>query len=142
MSKAELEQNDDLMNFPGFKRIEVVEKYDLLADSQIKVSKIFGTTPTAIGSTNSIRELLGGAWEANIRYHHNFIYDRNLVPGLKYTIKDGVITPIEPDIDLELTDKLFEVFKDKPDEIKEMAKVYHPIFSAHVSTIQTTRIRH
>ena len=50
MSKAELEQNDDLMNFPGFKRIEVVEKYDLLADSQIKVSKIFGTTPTAIGT--------------------------------------------------------------------------------------------
>lgn len=131
-SKNELETNESLLDFPGFVEIQQTKKYDLLQDKEINVSQIFGNSPTAIGGANSIRELLGGAWEANIRYHHNYIYDRNLVPGLTYKIEHGNVFPIEPDIDKTLEGKLIEVFKDQPNEEREIAELYHSVFSASV----------
>ena len=121
---------DTLSGFEGFTRIEEVKKYDLLEDKLIDIRKIYGITPTDIGGANGIREELGGAWEAKIRYHHNFIYDRDLTPGILYKIEKGKIIPIKPQIDKEIDSKLLEVFQDAPTEMKEMAKLYQSIFSS------------
>ena len=133
-----------LSSFGGFKRIEDVQKYDLLEDKLINIRKIYGITPTDIGGSQGIREKLnedknkkipilkipGSAWEARIRYHHSFIYDRNLIPGMLYKIENGNIIPIKPQIDKEIESKLLKVFQDAPVEMKEMAKLYQPIFSS------------
>ncbi|WP_371805902.1 DNA-directed DNA polymerase I [Candidatus Lokiarchaeum ossiferum] len=129
-SEEELSQNLDLMDLEGFDHLETVKKYDLLEDKEIELTKIYGDAPSHIGGANGIREILGGAWESRIRYHHNFIYDNELIPGMPYKIEKGIVSPLEPEIDPILQQELFEVFKTAPEEIQEMAKVYQPVFSA------------
>ena len=47
-----------------------------------------------------------------------------------YKIEKGKIIPIEPQIDKEIESQLLKVFQDAPTEMKEMAKLYQPIFSS------------
>ncbi|TFF97421.1 MAG: hypothetical protein EU547_04400, partial [Promethearchaeota archaeon] len=89
-SIQELENNVKLTNYKGFERFEKIQRIDLLQDEEINMTKIYGTTPTDIGGRgNNIRNILDKAWEAKIRYHLNYIYDRGLIPGLLYKIEDG-----------------------------------------------------
>lgn len=134
--QSELSQNQDLLDFGGYDGMEPVKKWDLLEDREIEVTKIYGKTPSDIGGTTGIKALLEGAWEANIRYHHNFIYDQNLIPGMVYTIQNGNILPLPSQIDPILEKKLQDVFKNEAPEIKEMATTFHPIFSSSNPPIQ------
>jgi DNA polymerase, archaea type len=124
-----LQMNEELTEYPGFDGFEAAQKYDLLEDKLLDITRIYGKTPTDIGGTSGIRTILEGAWEARIRYHHNYIYDTNLTPGMYYQIKKGKIIPIKPNVDESIVQQLREKFKDAPMEIKEMAEVYHPVFS-------------
>ena len=88
-------QKKKLTDYIGFKRFEQVKKFDLLKDEEIQMTKLFGETPTNIGgSGTNIRNILGEnekkAWEADIRYHLNYIFDRQLIPGLIYKIKTEI----------------------------------------------------
>lgn len=59
-------------------------KTDLISDKEIQVLKITAPDPLSIGGTeNSIREKLT-AWEADIKYHENYLYDSRLIPGSYY----------------------------------------------------------
>ncbi len=135
---SELGNIDALLDHDGYDGLETIEKYDLLADKKISMTKIYGITPTDIGGANGLREVFadiyddenGGSWESRIRYHHNFIYDRDLIPGMSYRISEGKLTPIPPTSNPELERQLMDVFKNSPQEMQEMAKLYHPIFSA------------
>ncbi|MBD3198362.1 MAG: DNA-directed DNA polymerase I [Candidatus Lokiarchaeota archaeon] len=129
----ELESNIDLTNYSGLVKFEKVKKYDLLRDQEIEMTKIYGESPTDIGgSGTNIKNILGGAWEANIRYHLNYIYDRALIPGLVYEIKEGEITQIDyrenneeyEDVSAELK----ELFKDEAKEIQDFSKKYSHLF--------------
>jgi len=63
------------------------EKMDLINDKKIEVLKITAPDPLSIGGTeNSVREKLT-AWEADIKYHENYLYDSGLIPGSYYTRK-------------------------------------------------------
>jgi len=162
-TKEELEKINELMTFQGFDRIESVELEDLLYDKKIIASKIFAHTPNDIGrkgeidtefpsniSQNSIYNILAkykleghweddivdGAWEANIRYHHNFIYDRGLIPGLIYQIKDGKITPIELETTPDLEKQLLKLFANEPKSFQEMAKRYMKVFSYPIPDVR------
>ena len=71
--------------------IETEQKFDLLNDRQITLTKIIATDPLAIGGTStekSVRNLVE-AWEADIKYHENYLYDRGLIVGTYYSIKNG-----------------------------------------------------
>lgn len=70
--------------------IESVKKFDLLNDQEIKLTKIIVSDPLAIGGMpeRSIRNQID-AWEADIKYHENYLYDRGLIVGTYYSIKDG-----------------------------------------------------
>ncbi len=135
-SRSSLKQNQQLTSFAGYDGMETVKKYDLLEDKEIEITKIYGKTPTDIGGKQGIKALLEGAWEANIRYHHNYIYDRELIPGMLYKMKDGNIIPLDPQLDPSLDKKLHNVFKQEVPEIQSMAKVYHPIFSSAVPSLK------
>lgn len=94
---TELSPEDIIQKYPevvrhkGFYKISIVEKYDALEDKFILMSKIEAQDPLSIGgSPRSIREILKGhVWEAKIKYHHCYIYDRNLIPGMPHEIVDG-----------------------------------------------------
>ncbi len=140
-SIAELENNIELTNYEGFVRFEEVQKFDLLTDKEISMTKIYGKTPINIGgSGDNIRNILGGAWEADIRYHLNYIYDTGIIPGLVYSIKDGNIEKIDfggDNKELEgITKELKGIFKEDSPEIQEFSKKYLDIFLTPIPKIK------
>lgn len=128
-TRPELEANIQLTNFQGFKRLEEVTLSELLTDKQIPLIKIYGKTPLDIGGTreSNVKKILGGeAWEADIRYHHNYIYDTGLIPGLVYKIKGGKVEQIDfkgEGTKSEMVAKeLRTLFKEESPEIQDFAE--------------------
>jgi len=92
MSPAEL---DFLSERSDVISIKEVTKTDLLEDKTITVSKILVSDPLAIGGTQtdkSIRNIVE-AWEADIKYYENYLYDNSLIVGKYYRIENDRLTP-------------------------------------------------
>ena len=96
LSVEKLKENQLLMAHPGLDHFETVSKYDALRDREASMSMIVAKDPLSIGGrpTGTIREMIR-AWEADIKYVENYIYDRDLETGMPYRIKDGV--PVKAD---------------------------------------------
>ena len=92
MSPAEL---DFLSERSDVISIKEVMKTDPLEDKTITVSKILVSDPLAIGGTQtdkSIRNVVE-AWEADIKYYENYLYDNSLIVGKYYKIENDKLTP-------------------------------------------------
>ena len=63
--------------------LKTIPKIDLLLDKEIQTIKIIAPDPLSIGGKGGIREKLN-VWEANIKYHENYLYDTRLIPGSYY----------------------------------------------------------
>lgn len=106
LSQYELEKISRVIQHPGFDRFEIVEKFDPLLDKKVKVTKILTKDPLAIGGrpTGCIRDIIPEdfpnisdspvasqeikVWESTIKYYQSYIYDRQLLPGMMYEIRD------------------------------------------------------
>jgi DNA polymerase I len=106
LSQYELEKINRVIQHPGFDRFDIVEKFDPLLDKKVKVTRILTKDPLAIGGRPSgcIRDIIpedfpkvSGApivpedikvWESSIKYYQSYIYDRQLLPGMIYEIRD------------------------------------------------------
>jgi len=92
MSPAEL---DFLSERSDVISIKEETKIDPLEDKTITVSKILVSDPLAIGGTQtdkSIRNVVE-AWEADIKYYENYLYDNSLIVGKYYKIENDKLTP-------------------------------------------------
>jgi DNA polymerase I len=90
-TKLSPEELPFLSNRKDIRSIEIDKKYDLLNDQEVTLTKIVAEDPLAIGGTTtekSIRNLVE-AWEADIKYHENYLYDKGLIVGTYYSIKEG-----------------------------------------------------
>ena len=67
--------------------LKIIPKIDLMSDKEIQAIKIIAPDPLSIGGRGGIREKLN-VWEANIKYHENYLYDTRLIPG-SYYIRKG-----------------------------------------------------
>ncbi len=116
----------------GFDHVEVVEKHDLLKDRRIRLTKVVAKDPLSIGGRpkGCIRDLLkeeakrvlgyeARVWEAAIKYHECYIYDRGLIPGMPYRISKGQLLPAweKP----PMIDQLLSALADQPEELREKA---------------------
>ncbi|HIP85322.1 MAG TPA: type B DNA-directed DNA polymerase, partial [Pyrodictium sp.] len=99
----------DVVSHPGFDHLETVEKFDLLRWTKRRVTKIVVKTPDIV---RVLRDKVPRAWEANIKYHHNYIYDLQLIPGMKYRVAGKKLEPIEFEVGEEEKRKIAEAFKD------------------------------
>ncbi len=93
-----LQEREDVLE------IKTVQRYDLIQDKEIDLSKITVTDPLAIGGTmgeKSIRNVIE-TWESDIKYYENYLYDRKLIVGKYYEITDGKIKQH----DLEISDQV------------------------------------
>ncbi len=142
---SELENIIELKDYEGFTRFEEVEKVDLLKDKKILMTKIYGKTPSDIGgSGTNIRNILSKnnkkAWEADIRYHLNYIFDRQLIPGLIYSIQGGQIKKLSFEEDSEeskiLAKELRNLFKDESKEIQEFSEKFLDIFLTPIPDVK------
>ena len=136
-SKTDLDNDIELTNFNGFVRNETVKRYDLLLDKEIEMTKVYGKTPTSIGARGkAIRDILGVAWEAVIRYHQNYIYDEGLIPGLIYEIKDNKL--IKKDFSgntkeaVQRARELSDIFENESEALKDFADRYLEVFNTPI----------
>jgi DNA polymerase I len=116
LSPQELvEKHPEVIRHKGFYRLDVVEKYDALEDRMILMTKVEAQDPLSIGgAASSIRELLKGhAWEAKIKYHHCYIYDRSLIPGMPYDLSNGEPKLVRFPVAGFLQRLVEELYKDK-----------------------------
>jgi len=116
---------DKIKNHPSFSHLERVEKYDLLYDRKVYMTKIVMKDPKSVGI---VREYVPKAWEAHIKYHNNYIYDKQLTPGMLYKIVNGSLVPVEISVSEEIKRKVEELFKNVDEEIKWYAKEWLPLF--------------
>jgi len=106
-----LKERDDVLE------IKTIQRYDLMKDKEINMSKIIVADPLAIGGTTgdkSIRNLIE-TWESDIKYYENYLYDRKLIVGKYYEIKDGKIKSHDLEISDEVKIALKSLLWDKVD---------------------------
>lgn len=87
----------EIVRHRSFDSIETVEKIDLINNVKKRLTKINTKDPLAV---RQLRNKVPVAWEANIRYHVNYIYDLGLIPGMPYRIEGSKIEEIL-EVDLE-----------------------------------------
>ncbi len=107
LSPYELKKIGRLMHHEGFNRFEIEERFDALFDRNVKVTKIVADDPLAIGGRpqGTIRDIIPEDFpdvsdtpvqpedikvlESRIKYYQSYIYDRQLLPGMIYEVKNG-----------------------------------------------------
>ncbi|MEM4927000.1 MAG: DNA-directed DNA polymerase I [Sulfolobales archaeon] len=141
----ELASNRKLVEHPSFESFELVEKFDLLRMRRVSLTKVVTKDPLAV---RELRNYTSNAYEAKIKYHHNYTYDLQLIPGMRYTIANGKIVRIKTPVSegtVALVSRLTEgyppekkaffmefaeLFEEKPPEPRILAidiEVYTPI---------------
>ncbi len=120
-----LQEVREVIRHPGFDHIEVVEKFDLLRWQRLKVTKIVVKTPDVVPA---LRDKVPRAWEANIKFHHNYIYDRALVPGMLHVVEKGVLKQVPPEHTPEEEEKIRKIFEGEDESTIEMAINWYPLF--------------
>jgi DNA polymerase I len=119
-SKLSMDQLKDLKSRPDVIELVQERKKDLLRDDDIDLIKILVKDPLAIGGTSSeksIRNVIE-AWEADIKYYENYLYDRGLVVGSFYEVKGSRIIPVKHEIPSVVRESLKEVIKKSDPEVK------------------------
>ena len=134
-----------LVDFQGFKKFEEIKRMELLTDKEIPMTKIFGKTPIDIGGSGlNIKNILAEnekkAWEADIRYHLNYILDTQLIPGLIYRIKSSKLEKIDykesSEETVKLTSELRTLFMDEKPEMQEFSEKFIDIFLTPIPDVK------
>ena len=108
-----------------------MKRRDLIADELIDVLKITAPDPLSIGGTeNSIREKVK-AWEADIKYHENYLYDTGLIPGTFYLRMGDEIKNHEIDISDKVREELENLLWNKLKGSSEKAEDIH--YQKHIT---------
>jgi DNA polymerase I len=131
-----------LTNHQGFDRLEVTERYDPLLNQNVKVTKIVAKDPLAIGGrpAGTIRDIVPEdyprvcethiepsdvkIWESKIKYYQSYIYDRQLLPGMIYEVKDSNLVPKVLEEATENLNKIKNMFKECTEEEREYAEMW------------------
>ncbi|MEA2071845.1 MAG: DNA-directed DNA polymerase I [Asgard group archaeon] len=141
LSPEELQQISPVKNFKRIVDYKQIKLKNLLKDKKVNMTKILVTDPLAIGGRyDSLREKLPTAWEARIRYHYNYLYDLQLIPGMYYQIKEGNLEPAFPSINKEVEKEIKSIFKESPPETKELISQYLPLFLSRIPHIKRAAI--
>ena len=67
---------------------------------------------------NNTSRIVKGTWESDIKYYENYLYDRKLIVGKYYEIKDGKIQQHDLEISDEVKLALKSLLWDKVDSEK------------------------
>ena len=93
--------------------IRPVKLDDLAEDKSIVMSKIVASDPLAIGGTpGSIRNRIE-TWESDIKYYENYLYDRKLIVGKHYTIRNSQVFSHDEEITEDVRMALKSLLWDK-----------------------------
>ncbi|MGB8133096.1 MAG: 3'-5' exonuclease, partial [Nitrososphaeraceae archaeon] len=95
------------------------KKRDLISDKDIECLKISAPDPLSIGGTeNSFREKVR-SWEADIKYHENYLYDTGLIPGTYYVRRGDSLVRFKQTISSKVQEELQKLLWTKINEEAE-----------------------
>jgi DNA polymerase I len=138
----DLNRIERLVHHEGFDSLEVVKKYDPLLNQTVEVTKIIAKDPLAIGGRpqGTIRDIVPEdfprisethiepeeikIWESKIKYYQSYIYDRQLLPGMIYEVKDSNLVPVLLEEATENLNKIKSLFKECSEEEREFAEMW------------------
>ncbi len=137
LSVDALKENQLLTAHPGLDHFDTVTKYDALRDRNVSMSVIVAKDPLSIGGrpTGTIREIVR-AWEADIRYVENYIYDRNLEPGMPYLIKDGHLIKVEYQPSKDVSAGLAGILRAESEDCQVLAREWIRLLECPVPEIK------
>lgn len=142
LPQNKLEKIDRLVHHDGYDCIKVEDRFDPLLNEPVQVRKIVAKDPLAIGGRpqGTIRDILPEdypkvcdypvevgdvkVWESRIKYYQSYIYDRELLPGMIYQVKDGNLEAVVNEEAEETLAKIRELFKDATAEEQEYAEMW------------------
>ena len=115
-SRLSPDELDFLQERTDVLEIKQVKKYDLLKDEEIEMSQIIADNPMSIGGNfgESIKNQIE-TWESDLKYYENYLYDRGLIVGRYYEVKNGKIEPYDLEISDEVKLALKSLLWDKVD---------------------------
>ena len=119
----ELQKNVNVARNPGFDHFEEESKFEALRGQQIKVMKIVAKDPLTIGgkATGSIRDAIT-AWEADIKYVENYIYDRGLEPGMMYEYKEKQLSQVKFELPERTVNEIDRLMPGETADYKKLAR--------------------
>jgi DNA polymerase I len=119
---SELQRNVNVAKNPGFDHFEEDSKFDALRGQTVNVTRIVAKDPLTIGgkATGSIRDAIT-AWEADIKYVENYIYDRGIEPGMMYECKAKQLQQVRYRLSDQTSKEIEKMFHDASPEYKLLA---------------------
>lgn len=138
LSPEDIEKKTEIIKHKSFERIEVINKYDPLNNRFRQMTKIVTKDPLAVVS---LRKKVPKAWEARIKYHDNYIFDRGLIPGMRYIINsDKSFTLVTPSIEEKTIKKVKEIFRGEDKETLNLALQWIPLFEEKPPSVRRLAI--
>ncbi len=115
-SRLDPDELDFLQERNDVLEIKQIKKNDLLKDEEIKLSQIIVDNPLSIGGNygESIKNQIE-TLESDLKYYENYLYDRGLIVGRYYEVKNGKIEPYDLEISDEVKLALKSLLWDKVD---------------------------
>ncbi len=112
--------------FSGF---QTVRKFDTIKRREVRLTKVIVEDPLAV---RTLREKVAGEgipyYEADIRYHNNYVYDKQLIPGMIVTADTADVKLLAYVADEDSREKVLKAFSDEPDEVRKRAVEWIPLF--------------
>jgi len=122
-------KNRSIAEYPGFVDAVEVVKVNPLDQKQVKLTKIIVKTPTDVAK---LRGYVAKAWEAKIKYHDNYVFDNQLIPGMKYvqsSSDNGKLVMVKPSISKETVDLAKNIFAGEDQSfVEQILDIWLPIF--------------
>ncbi len=120
-------------NFIG---IEKITRKNLLYDKTYDMTRVIGSNPLAIGGRHdSFRQFINPSYEADIRYHLNYICDLGLTPGTFLDFENGYPKQALSKIDKKMEHEIEQEFQNESEEEKQLLKEYMPLLFSPMPSI-------
>jgi DNA polymerase I len=110
--------------------VQRVRKREVILDKEVDVLKISAPDPLSIGGTDSSLREKVRCWEADIKYHENYLYDNALIVGMYYVRHGDKIEPHMYKISDKVEGELKNLLWDKIKEEGEAGKEYRQYVTA------------
>ena len=127
----------EVVSDKSFVRLEVVSKYDLLRGREAKLTKVVVKDPQAVPR---LRKHFRNVWEARIKYHDNYVFDRGLIPGMPYSSSNGALREVPIGIPTDILKLFKDVVREAPEDLARNAMRYVPLFEARPPKVRRLAI--
>lgn len=98
-----MKPNEVPQNFVGIDEIEETIMFNSVKDREEEVVKITTTNPMLISGFDDSLSEIGKTWNSDVKYYLSYLYDKKLVVGQWYDLKDdGTLEHIHHDSNIDL----------------------------------------